>query len=217
MKLINPGFPRLRRLAKIDPPFHEAGRAIQGMPLTHLRIVREYVQAFLASVSMEEKWRHDEASHPASARAERFVARLKRRMIEHERPPSENKHDYPIHNGVIILESDLDELEHPKKVVGAVSERDVGAAYEECIGAASGEDVEEDFEVDVGTAFKEDVEATPRENTETAAKKIVEAASEREVEVASREDVGAPCEKDVEASFNEYSREGVADPCVNAD
>lgn len=149
---------------------------------------------------MEEKWRHDEASHPASARAERFVARLKRRMIEHERPPSENKHDYPIHNGVIILDSDMDEEEYPQKTAGKISEQDE-AAPEEDVEAASKEWVEAASEREIEAAYGEDVEAD----------------SEREVEAASGEDVEAASREDVEAASKEVSTECATNPGVDAD
>lgn len=128
-------------LDKIDPLFHEAGQIIQGMPLTHLRLVRTRAQAFMASVDMEDKWRRDEAFHRVksqcgeasqqpSARAEIFVARLKRRRIEPKKPPGESKFNCPVHDGIVILDPDVDEPEYPQETVGAVSEKDVGVAHE---------------------------------------------------------------------------------------
>lgn len=141
-------------LNKIDSLFREAGQAIQDMSLTHLHIVRGRVQAFIALVDMEEKWRHDEASqrvdsrcgeaspHP-SARAERFASRLKRRRIDPKEPSGESKFNYHVHNGIVILGSDVDEPEYHQEVFGAVAKKDVGAAQDvETIGGEAETTVE---------------------------------------------------------------------------
>ncbi|XP_026410937.1 fibroin heavy chain-like [Papaver somniferum] len=158
-------------LNKIDPLFREAGRAIQRMSLTHLRIIRRRVQAFMALVDMEEKWRHDEASqrvdsrcgkasqHP-SARDERFASRLKRRRIEPKEPSCENKFNYPVHNGIVILESDVDEPEYPQEVVGAVAKKDAGAAQDvETIVGEAEATVEGAIEAAIGEGAGENVGA----------------------------------------------------------
>ncbi|XP_026415305.1 uncharacterized protein LOC113310754 isoform X1 [Papaver somniferum] len=154
---------------------------------------------------MEEKWRHDEAQ-PTSARTERFAARLKRRRIEHKRSPSENKHDYPIHNSIIILDSDVDETEHPE-VVGAVSEKDPEVS--------SGENGKTISERDVDAAPEKEVATAPGEDVVAACKEDAEAAFKREVEAASGEDVVAPCDEGAEAASSGGSDEGTVDLASN--
>ncbi|XP_026390695.1 uncharacterized protein LOC113286245 isoform X2 [Papaver somniferum] len=190
-------------LNKIDPLFREAGQIIRGMPLSHLRIVQTHAQAFMASVNMEEKWRHNEVSQcvkdcqpnetsqQPSARAERFAARLKRRRVEHKIPPGGGKFDYPVHNGIIILDSDVDEPEYPQEVVGAVSEGDVCAAREKENKTAYGEDEATEDAVEASTredaeVVEEDAEAFVGEDAEASAGAgFGEDASTEDAEVAA--------------------------------
>nr|QBG82643.1 polyamine ABC transporter substrate binding protein [Papaver somniferum] len=125
-------------MAKVDLPLREFGRAIQGMSIMHLRIARGRICALSAAIDMEEQWRRDEALRVlTSARSERFAARLKRRRVEHKWTLGGDKCDYPIHDGVIILDSDTDEPER-MKVINTLANAAV----------ALGEDVEAVF-VDV--------------------------------------------------------------------
>lgn len=119
-----------------------------------------------------------------------------------------DKHEHPIHDGVIILDSDVDEPEYPQKAVDAVSKKDVGATFEECVGgAASGEDVEAGSKVNADAAFKEDVKAVHKGN--------VDAASEEDVEEVPKENIDAVSKEDVEATSGEGSSEGAIDPGVD--
>ena len=117
-------------MAKIDSPLREVGKAIQGMSVLHLTIARGRIRALSIAVDIEEKLRHEEtlrakwereaSQTPTSARAERSAARLKRKRAEHERSAGNGKCDYPICDGVIVLDPDTDGPER-LKATGATS------------------------------------------------------------------------------------------------
>ncbi|XP_026446378.1 uncharacterized protein LOC113347021 [Papaver somniferum] len=164
-------------MAKIEVPLREADRAIRGMSILHLCIARGRTQNLLASINREEKWTYDEASQPlVSTRAERFAVRLKRRQIEYERPPSEDKHDYVIRYGVIILDSDTDEPARPK-VVKTISH--------------------------VALVFEEDMEVDPTEGVEAENVADFAEISEREAEVDPKEEEVAAYDNGVEGDSDD--------------